>query len=168
MFSTIMKRKIFVSYHHGGDQAYYDYFSKAFGSIYEVMYDNSLDRQIDSDDAEYVMQKIREDYIVGSSCTVVLCGLGTPWRKFVDWEIKSTLDKQHGLIGIKLPTLQVVNNGCRKPDRLQDNIDSDYAVWSWWENTISSSTDMAALIEAANSRSKLLIRNDRPRRLQNG
>ena len=41
-------------------------------------------------------------YITGTSCTVVLCG-GRP-RKFVDWEIKATLDKEHALIGVNLPT----------------------------------------------------------------
>jgi len=29
-FGQQAKRKVFVSYHHGGDQAYYDAFSKAF------------------------------------------------------------------------------------------------------------------------------------------
>lgn len=33
---------------------------------------------------------------------MVLCGAEAPQRKFVDWEIKATLDKEHGLIGINL------------------------------------------------------------------
>ena len=43
---TPVKHKVFVSYHHGGDQAYYDAFAKAFHATYDVIYDNSLDRQI--------------------------------------------------------------------------------------------------------------------------
>ncbi len=35
------KRKVFVSYHHGGDQEYYDAFSKKFADQYELIYDNS-------------------------------------------------------------------------------------------------------------------------------
>ena len=76
-----------------------------FADDYEVIQDNSVEREIDSNDAEYVTRRIREDFITGSSCTVVLCGAETPQRKFVDWEIKATLDKEHGLIGINLPTI---------------------------------------------------------------
>ena len=32
-----VKRKIFVSYHHGGDQGYYDTFSRAFHDTYDVI-----------------------------------------------------------------------------------------------------------------------------------
>src|SRR5712671_172295 len=30
--------------------------------------DNSVERRIDSDDVEYVMRRIRENYVTGSSC----------------------------------------------------------------------------------------------------
>ena len=89
-----VKRKIFVSYHHDNDQAYYNEFSRFFSDQYDAIQDSSLDRLIDSDDTEYVMRRIRENYITGTSCTVVLCGPQTRWRKYVDWEIKATLDKQ--------------------------------------------------------------------------
>jgi hypothetical protein len=61
------KRSIFVSYHHGGDRAYYAAFSGLFADTYHVIQDNSVERLIDSDDVEYVLRKIREDYITGSS-----------------------------------------------------------------------------------------------------
>ena len=64
------KRKIFVSYHHGGDQAYYESFSKTFAGTYDVIFDNSLERQIDSDKVDYVLQRIRDSYVSGSSCTI--------------------------------------------------------------------------------------------------
>jgi hypothetical protein len=51
MSPQTVKHKIFVSYHHGGDQAYYDAFSKLFHDTYDLIYDNSLDRQVDSDNA---------------------------------------------------------------------------------------------------------------------
>ncbi|MDT3688004.1 MAG: TIR domain-containing protein [Pseudorhodoplanes sp.] len=163
-----VKRKVFVSYHHGGDQYYYDDFSRHFDENYQILRDNSLERKVQSDDVEYVMRQIRENYVSGSSCTIVLCGTQTPFRKYVDWEISATLDKQHGLIGVKLPTLQVVNNGCAKPERLQDNLDSGYAVWTWWESIISQPAEFAKLIEQANNKSKELIVNTRARRLRNG
>lgn len=52
-----------------------------FHDTYEVDYDNSVDRKIDSDDPEYVMRRIRENYINGTSCTLVFCGVETPYRK---------------------------------------------------------------------------------------
>jgi hypothetical protein len=123
------KRSIFVSFHHGGDRAYYDAFSKLFANTYDVIQDNSVDRMIDSDDSEYVIQKIREEYITGSSCTVVLCGTQTAQRKFVDWEIKATLDKEHGLVAVQLPS----NPNFLVPERLMDNVTTSYAVWTSWQ-----------------------------------
>jgi len=48
------------------------------------------------------MQRIRDKYITGTSCTIVLCGPQARWRKYIDWEIKAALDKEHGLIGVWL------------------------------------------------------------------
>jgi hypothetical protein len=164
-----MKRKIFVSYHHANDQQYYDAFSRVFHDGYEAIYDNSLERRIDSDNAEYVMRNIRENCLTGTSCTLVLCGAGTRWRKFVDWEIKATLDKQHGLIGVNLPTNPRDAQGrVHKPDRLQDNIDSGYAVWVSWEEITRGSQVLQQHIELANARSKALIVNNRTLRRRNG
>jgi hypothetical protein len=69
-----VKHKIFLSYHHGGDQTYYNHFSNTFHDYYDVIYDNSLEREVGSDNVDYVMQKIRENYITGSSCTIVFVG----------------------------------------------------------------------------------------------
>jgi hypothetical protein len=92
---------------HGGDQAYFDAFSNAFHDTYDVIYNNSLERQIDSVDTNYVMRRIRENYITGSSCTIVLVGKETWGRKYVDWEIEATLDKDHGVIGVQLPSTPI-------------------------------------------------------------
>ncbi|MGF6575178.1 hypothetical protein ABH945_007307 [Paraburkholderia sp. GAS333] len=163
-----VKRKVFVSYHHGGDQAYYDAFSKKFHDDYDVITDNSLERAIDSDDVNYVMRRIREDYITGTSCTILLVGKKTWGRKYADWEIKATLDKQHALIGIQLPTLQQGPNGnVTVPDRLHDNIQSGYALWLTWAAFTASAQACTSYIEQANSRDKKLIVNDRDRRLRN-
>jgi hypothetical protein len=64
------KRRIFVSYHHGGDRAYYDAFSRTFCDQYDVIEDNSLDRAIDSADVDYVRRRLSENCITGSSCTI--------------------------------------------------------------------------------------------------
>lgn len=161
------KRKVFVSYHHDADQGYYDEFSKFFHDQYEVLHDNSLDRHVDSDDPEYVMRRIRENHIKGTSCTIVLCGLNTPMRKYVDWEIKATLDMEHGLVGVLLPTNPISSNGgSSKPDRLQDNVDSGYAVWTNWNSLTVD--EFAKAINTAIANPKHLIRNGRSMRTRNG
>jgi hypothetical protein len=121
-----VKHKVFVSYHHGGDQTYYDAFSRTFHDTYDVIYDNSVERRIDSDDPVYVLRRIRDNFITGSSCTMVLVGRNTWGRKYVDWEIDATLDRQHGLIGVRLPSSYLY------PARLHDNIQSGFAFCLEW------------------------------------
>jgi hypothetical protein len=169
------KRKIFVSYHHGGDGQYYKAFSSQFCDAYDVVHDSSVDRIIDSDDVDYILRTIRDDYITGTSCTIVLCGAQTPWRKFVDWEIEATLDAQHGLIGVNLPTNPLRQNGNYfVPDRLHDNIVSGYAIWIQWSQLTgvpslqSGAQFLTQQVELANSRNKQLINNVRSSRLRNG
>ena len=63
----------------------------AFSRDYDIVTDNSLSRGIESDVVEYIMRRIRENYVTGSSCTIVLVGRDTWARKYVDWEIDATL-----------------------------------------------------------------------------
>lgn len=164
-----VKHRVFVSYHHGGDQAYYNAFSTAFHDTYDVIYDNSLERRVDSDDVDYVMRRIRENYITGSSCTIVLVGAETWGRKYVDWEIKATLDKEHGLIGVYLPTAakDPSTNSIVVPARLHDNIESGYALWLSWQQITGNAAQLERHIATAKARSKSHIVNDRDRRLRN-
>lgn len=167
--SPQVKRKVFVSYHHGGDQGYYDSFTRSFCDTYEVITDTSLERRVDSVDVDYVMRRIRENYIAGSSCTIVLVGRDTWGRRYVDWEIKATLEKGHGLIGVRLPTAPVTSQGTiTVPDRLYDNINSGYALWVTWDEITAGAQACTAFIEQANSRDKWRIVNTRERRLRNG
>lgn len=165
---TPVKHKVFVSYHHHGDQAFYDAFSRAYHDTYDVIHDNSLERQIDSDNVDYVMGQIRENFITGSSCTIVLVGKDTWGRKYVDWEIKATLDKRHGLIGVHLPTASRSTDGnILVPGRLHDNIQSGFALWLSWQAFTSSATQLQGYVAEAKARSTGLIVNNRDRRLRN-
>lgn len=161
------RRRVFVSYHHGGDQWFYDEFSRFFHDRWETLYDNSLERQIDSDDTRYVMQRIRDNHITGTSCTIVLIGARTHERKYVDWEIKATLDKQHGLLGVVLPSHSKSADGkIIVPDRFQANVLSGFASFMHWEHlseaALRQATDAAAL------RPKVLIDNTLPMKSRNG
>src|SRR6266446_546260 len=168
-FPAPAKRKVFVSYHHGGDQQYYDAFTKTFDDTYDIIFDNSMERQIDSDDVNYVLQRIRGSFISGSSCTIVLCGFETPWRKYVDWEIKATLDMEHGLVGVNLPTnLAGASGQFTVPDRLHDNIQSGYAVWTSWSAFTGSPGSVKSMIEQAVARPARSIAPSRPMMARNG
>lgn len=128
-----VKPKVFVSYHHEQDQAYYDRFVKLFADVYDIMTDTSIDRIIASDDTAYQQQVIREQHITGSSITVVLCGAESWKRRWIDWEIDMTLNKRHALLGIALPTGQRSTSGAViVPDRLHANIVSGFAHFVQW------------------------------------
>jgi len=128
----VVKPKVFISYHHK-DQAFIDAFRTQYGAAYEVFTDCSLDEAIESNDLHYVNRTIREDFITGTSITIVICGTDTWKRKCVDWEIYSTLHKDHALLGIALPHVQPVFQNGRQviivPNRLHTNIESGYAHW---------------------------------------
>jgi hypothetical protein len=134
-----------------------------------VITDRSLDEEIDSRDPEYVMRRIREEFISGTSCTFVLCRAETAERKFVDWEIKTTLDKQHALVGVALPSARIVNpGGFFKPWRLDDNVVSSYAVVTDWNTVVANPIYVATLIATASAKPKVLINNSRPMKAYNG
>jgi hypothetical protein len=163
-----IRRSIFISYHHKGDQGYYNLLSSNFHDRLNLITDNSLERQIDSSDTDYIMRRIREHHLHGSSCTVVLCGADTWGRKYVDWEILASLNQGMGLVGVWLPTLPSgQNGGTHKPRRLQDNIDSGYAEWINWNDLARDHSVLLDAIERAVGKSGTLIDNTRARMLRN-
>lgn len=161
------KRKVFISYHHRGDQKWFDEFTRLFSERYEIFFDNSLDGRIRSDDPEYINRKIREENIFGTSITMVLCGEETGKRKYVDWEIHSTLHHGHALMGIALPTAtRGDQNRIIVPDRLRENIESGYAHWVSW-NTDPQTLQMAIENAIQRSEDKSKVRNDREKMQRN-
>jgi hypothetical protein len=78
---------------------------------------------VDSDDEDYIKRRIREKYLTDSSVTILLLGECTWARKFVDWEISSSLrndvnNKRNGLLVYPLPSM---NNRATLPIRVKDN-----------------------------------------------
>lgn len=160
-----MARKVFVSYHHGKDQSRANYLRTVYGSD-NTLIDRSLPEALDSNDNDYILSIIRTRHLKNSTVTIVLVGEETYKRKWVDWEIYSSLRTysgrtRNGLLAIMLPGANVV------PARLQDNIDSGYAVMMRWENI---SHQLESKIEEAYSKRKFpeLVKNWRPRRVRNG
>jgi len=134
------KRSVFISYHHANDQHYCNTFRQIFCNEFGGIFsDNSLSRARDSDDVTYLDRVIREQYIRPSDATVVLCGQDTDLRKFVDWEIHDTVNENHGLLAVILPSCGTEWIGSthryRLPPRLQDHLDSGYAYAIQWTNS---------------------------------
>lgn len=131
-------RNCFVSYHHEYDQKYLNKLRKIIGSM--KVADYSLKNDIGDLTDETIYKKIREK-MRNCSVTVVLIGERTGYRKWIDWEIWASLRgynhpydklktfKPNGILAIYLPT-----ESHSIPDRLQDNIDSGYAVSMNWNN----------------------------------
>jgi len=156
-----IKRKVFISYHHENDQQWANFMKTTYADKYEIFYDNSLDDEVDSDDPEYINRIIREEYIVGTSITIILCGSETWKRRFVDWETHSTLHHEHALLGIALPTAPKNFDGkVIVPARLHDNIVSGYAYWiNWTTNAVELQKAIdAAILRSSQTR---LINNNR-------
>lgn len=156
------KRRVFVSYHHRGNQKAVDEFREHFANELEVFTDSSLERAANSQNVDYLTQVCREA-IQGTSVTIVMVGRQTGGRRFVDWEIHYTLRRENGLLGIIVPGL--ASDAALSPPRLEDNRPkgSGYAkLYSY----PSSASSLRAMIDEAYSADKRLIDNSRPRRMR--
>ena len=139
------RHRVFVSYYHTEDQDYRERFEGLFSDIHDIMVSESveigdIDPYLKTDT---IRQKIRDEYLRNSTVTVVLVGAHTWQRKFVDWEIGSSLrhtekNKRSGLLGILLPTYPKRFGGTSKynrytiPPRLYDNIACGFAkLYNW-------------------------------------
>jgi hypothetical protein len=120
------KRKVFISFYQG-DRTEVDNFIEKWSDREGVFTAKALgtsdnDDFINSDDPEYVMTQIREKYLGDSSVTIILIGTCTHSRRYVDWEIKSSLRRgsytPNGLIGIVLPSK---GDSAHLPPRFKDN-----------------------------------------------
>ena len=141
------RHNVFVSYYHRDDQYYRELFEDMFSDYYDIMVSKSVEMG-DIDEylsTERIRQIIRDRYLRDSTVTVVLVGKHTWQRKFVDWEIGSSLrqtqnSSRSGLLGILLPTYprnfgDMSNyNRYTIPPRLYDNIDRGFAKLYNWSN----------------------------------
>ncbi len=106
------KRRIFISHYHGDRDEVNEFIQRwsTIGSVFTPKalgyYDN--DDFINSEDSDYVMSEIRRRYIDDASVTIVLIGKCTHSRKYVDWEIKSSLTRgqsiPNGILALVLPS----------------------------------------------------------------
>ncbi len=122
-----VRRKAFISYHHA-DEDEIQRFVAAFdhaadGFIARGIGAGMAGDIVDSTDTDYVMSRIRQEYLRDSSITLVMIGNCTWSRRYVDWELQASLRSgatitPNGVLGIKLPGY----SGGGYPDRLNKNL----------------------------------------------
>ncbi len=159
------KQKLYVGYDHYADGLYYEGLRRLYSSLYEMARDNSLERELDGDDAEGFVRRAREEALDGCAGVIVLCGERTHLSKFVDWEIKAALDRRLSLIGIILPTNPSLDqNKPLLPERLGVNFDGGFAVICRWMEIASAQVDLGSRIRFAMEQSPERIDNSLPLR----
>jgi MTH538 TIR-like domain (DUF1863) len=107
-----IRREVFISSFHANRQEV-DAFIYRWGTLEKVFTPKALgsfdnDDFINSDNPEYVMNEIRRKYLMDSSVTILLVGTCTHSRRYVDWELKSSLRRgtnvPNGLLAYVLPS----------------------------------------------------------------
>jgi hypothetical protein len=107
-----MKRQCFISFKNE-DIAYK---IKIQTELDVDMIDKSLNKPIDSTDEDYILRKIREEYLSNSTVTIHLIGafssenLGEESQKFIKRELQASLyhganNTQNGILGVVLPSV---------------------------------------------------------------
>ena len=153
--SDSTRHKCFVSY-HVADVDEVATFLETFGTefIPRSVGVTEEDDFVESTDQEYIKRRIREEDLADSTVTIVLVG-ECPWgRKFVDWEVSSslrndTVNKRSGLLVMPLPSK---NNSARLSDRIRDNWNEDdaesyafYKAYPSYTSTLRSNIESAFL-----------------------
>lgn len=125
MSADPFKRTVFISHSHLHESESKT-FLREFGSVFHARHiglSNKNDR-INSTNPEYVMSRIRTELIQSkSTVTILLVGSCTHSRRYVDWEIKASLQQgegrtPNGLLAIQLPSCA---NGALLPPRMELN-----------------------------------------------
>lgn len=172
------RRKCFLSYHVADAievAAFIDTLGKVF--IPKVLGVTDSDPFVDSANTGYILDEIREKYLTDSTVTIVLVGKCTWARRYVDWEIYSSLrhdknNRRNGLLAITLPS--VASDSTRQlPPRADDNVirkDGNEVGYARWNKYPTSESSLRAWIEdafeARTTRSSL-IKNTRTRKVNN-
>jgi hypothetical protein len=168
------RHKCFVSY-HADDADEVANFIDAYGHVFipRVIGVSDEDDFIDSADTDYVMDRIREKYLTDSTVTIVMVGCCTWARRYVDWEVFSSLrndrnNRRSGLVAITLPSAADYVSK-KLPDRVADNWDGEDGYARWWKYPSSAELVRSRIETAFTERTTRahLIDNSRARKLYN-
>ena len=153
--TTAVRHKCFLSYHSVDAEEVLS-FVEAYSSVFipKAIGISEDDPYIESDNVDYVLQRIRDMYLADSTVTIVLVGACTWARKYIDWEVYSTLrrdpnNRLSGLMAIELPSIS--DGGGKLPDRVKLNVsgkNSDEGYARYWKYP-SSASSLKGLIQDA-------------------
>lgn len=147
------RHKCFVSY-RVTDSAEVESFLDSFGAefIPRSVGVTEEDDFVQSTDDEYIKRRIRELYLTDSTVTIALLGSCTWSRKFIDWELSSSLrndtnNRRSGLLVIPLPSM---NNTATLPARVRDNWveDDSAASYALYKSYPTTAAGLRADIDA--------------------
>ncbi len=148
-----IRRKVFIS-HYKGDFKEVEGFLKQYDKVFipYILGANDNDDFINSSNSEYVMTQIRKRYLLETTVTIVLIGKCTHSRRYIDWELKSSLRQgeytPNGIIGILLPS---ASGSAHLPPRLSDNWNREDNCYARCYAYPSTSEQLAAWIDDAHS-----------------
>ena len=163
------RKRLYVCHDHIVDGQAYETFTRLFATRFEIVHDQSLERELDEGDGEGFVRGLRGEMMLGCDCAVVLCGKATYLDRYVDWEIKAALEERMGLAGVVLPSNPLDAQGMPLlPERMQINFDGGYAVICRWDDIVSTKVDLGARLNFAMDRDRILIKNDLPLRSRGG
>ncbi len=152
--ATPERHKCFVSYHGAdidGVTAFVETYNDVFiPRVVGVSDSDHFRDPISSQDEEYIKQQIGAKYLSDSTVTIVYVGKCTWSRKYVDWEVSSSLrndrvNKRNGLMGIT-PVDRSTN---ALPERLQDNLTNDGSGYARYYYYPTSASDLRSWIQDA-------------------
>jgi len=167
MANVFVRRRVFISFCQR-DRSEVDQFIYQFATVANVYSPyvlgvSSNDDFINSTNPEYVMSQIREKYLQDTTVTIVLVGTCTHSRRYVDWELKTSLRRgtytPNGVMGIILPSC---GRSAPLPPRLEANWSQGHVncyarYWiypsspqelaNWIEDAYQARTTRANLIE---------------------
>jgi hypothetical protein len=169
------RHKCFISY-HADDKDEVATFIDNFGAefIAKTIGVTDEDDFIDSMDTDYIMDQIRTKYLGDSTVTIVLMGQCTWARRYVDWEVYSSLrnskySKVNGLLAIQLPSQAGMSTTLQA--RVNDNVtrdangnDTGYARWYVYPSSAATLRGWISDAFLARTQRVELIDNTRPRR----
>ncbi len=149
-----VRRKCFVSYYTGDSQSV-DAFVAQFGHVFipKAIGVSEGDDFIGSNDADYVMSRIRGKYLEDSTVTICMIGSCTHSRRYVDWELKSSLrqglySSPNGLLGVLLPGM----DSAHLPPRFEANWSRDGSGYAQFFRYPTSPEELSSWIETAFAR----------------
>lgn len=130
MANCYMKKKVLLSFCQR-DRSEIDQFIDYYTNSANLFVPYAIgvsgnDDFIDSTNPEYVMSQIRSKYLKDTTVTIVLVGSCTHSRRYVDWELKTSLRRgsftPNGVMGFLLPSQ---GDKAYLPPRFEDNLSKD-------------------------------------------